>query len=121
MASVLYDELAQAAVDLLTELGQPVTVTRVSGGTYENGRVTGATTQSWNASGVEFDYVQKEIDGKLVLKGDRRVLISPDLGATPKAGDSVTLEDGTRLEVVDSKPLKPAGVVVLHEVQTRGA
>lgn len=122
MASALYDDLAQAAVDLLNELGQPITLERTSGGTYNKaeGRVEGDSTQTWSASGVEFDYVAKEIDGKEILQGDRRVLIAPNLGTTPEAQDVVTLTNGTRLQVVRSKPLQPAGVIVLHEVQVRG-
>lgn len=122
MASALYGELAQAAVDLLNELGQTVLVTRVAvGGGYNPD--TGATSDGgesvWSASGVEFGYQQREVDGTLIKQGDRRVLIAPSLGTTPQPGDTVTL-GASRLEVISSNPLQPAGVVVLHEVQARG-
>jgi hypothetical protein len=122
MASALYGELAQAAVDLLNELGQLVLVSRAgAGGGYDpdSGFVDEEAVQVWSASGVEFQYNQREVDGSLIQSGDRRVLIAPSLGTTPQSGDVVTL--GTvRLEVVESRPLQPAGVVVLHEVQARG-
>ena len=123
MASALYGELAQAAVDLLQELGQPIRVVRPGGsGEYnpDTGTVSEGADQTFNASGAEFDYVQREIDGTNILQGDRRVLVSPDLGTMPKAGDALFLENDTRLEVVRCKPLNPAGVVVLLEVQCRG-
>jgi hypothetical protein len=122
MASALYDELAQAAVDLLNELGQLVLVSRAgAGGGYDpdSGFVDEEAVQVWSANGVEFQYNQREVDGSLIQSGDRRVLIAPSLGTTPQSGDVVTLGQ-TRLEVVESRPLQPAGVVVLHEVQARG-
>lgn len=122
MASVLYDELAQAAVDLLNELGQLVLLSRaVGGGGYDPdaGAVDEGDVDVWSANGVEFNYTQREVDGTLIQQGDRRILIAPTLGTTPQSGDVVTL-GAKRLEVVNSKPLQPAGVVVLHEVQARG-
>ena len=122
MAAALYDELAQAAVDLLDELGQIVLLTRArAGGGYDPdaGTVEEGGEQVWSANGVEFEYSQREVDGSLIQSGDRRVLIAPDLGTVPQSGDVITL-GATRLEVVESRPLQPAGVVVLHEVQARG-
>jgi hypothetical protein len=122
MASALYGELAQAAVDLLDELGQLVLVTRAGAGDGYNpdtGFTEEGGEQVWSASGVEFQYNQREVDGSLIQSGDRRVLIAPSLGTTPQSGDVITL-GATRLEVVESRPLQPAGVVVLHEVQARG-
>jgi hypothetical protein len=122
MASALYGELAQAAVDLLNELGQIVLLTRPAAGAGydpDAGFVDEGDVQVWSASGVEFEYNQREVDGSLIQRGDRRVLIAPSLGTTPKSGDVITL-GAYRLEVVESRPLQPAGVVVLHEVQARG-
>jgi hypothetical protein len=122
MASALYGELAQAAVDLLNELGQLVLLSRPGeGGGYDpdSGVVDEEAVEVWSASGVEFDYQQREVDGSLIQSGDRRVLIAPDLGTMPQSGDVITL-GVYRLEVVVSRPLQPAGVVVLHEVQARG-
>jgi hypothetical protein len=122
MASALYGELAQAAVDLLNELGQIVLLTRSAAGSGydpDQGVVEDGGEQVWSANGVEFEYAQREVDGSLIQSGDRRVLIAPNLGTMPQSGDVVTL-GAYRLEVVESRPLQPAGVVVLHEVQARG-
>lgn len=122
MASALYGELAQAAVDLLDELGQLVLLTRPGAGSGYNpdsGFVDEGDLEVWSASGVEFEYQQREVDGSLIQRGDRRVLIAPDLGTMPQSGDVLSL-GMYRLEVVESRPLQPAGVVVLHEVQARG-
>jgi len=122
MASALYGELAQAAVDLLNELGQLVLLSRPGAGAGydpDTGFVDEEAVVVWSANGVEFEYNQREVDGSLIQSGDRRVLIAPNLGTMPQSGDVVTL-GAYRLEVVESRPLQPAGVVVLHEVQARG-
>lgn len=123
MASPLYDDFAAAAVELLEEFGQNLVVSRASGGgdyDPETGGVTPGVNEVYLGTGAEFDYRQDLIDGTVVLQGDRRVLIAPDLATTPRPGDTVALEDGTTLTVVASKPVKPAGPIVLHEVQARG-
>lgn len=117
-----YAEMADVAVEMLAEFGQSVVLGSVTGtGAYdpETGTV-GNTVTNHSGMGVALDYEQKDIDGTVVKQGDRRIYIAPDLGAVPKTGDTLTLADGAVLAVVNSKPLSPAGTLVLHEVQARG-
>lgn len=117
-----YASLASDASEMLEEFGQAITVTRPgTGGAYdpETGTVTGGTAQTFPGFGVVLDYQQREIDGTLIQQGDRRVYIAPDIGVTPKTGDTVTLMDGAVVRVMASRPLAPAGVVVLLDVQVR--
>ena len=68
--------------------------------------------------GVLLDYSQREKDGTVILQTDQRVYLDPLIGAAPKPGDTLTI--GTEIfNVVHSKPLAPAGIVVLHDVQVR--
>jgi len=126
MASPLYDELAIAAVEMITEFGQPVTVTRqdtgAGGGVYdpETGTVTDTADTPHSSIGIHVNYSERDIDGTNILYGDQRVLIKPDLPIIPRRGDKIAFEDGTILFVEKSMPLSPAGVIVLHEVQARG-
>lgn len=121
MSAFDYARLAGRAVDLLTKFGQPVTVTRVQEGEYDPGTGTGSdTSTAYVGIGVALEYRQDEIDGTLIRQGDRRVYIAPDLGVVPRTGDTVTLADGSVLDVVASRPLNPAGTVLLHDVQGRG-
>ena len=72
------------------------------------------------ASGVKLDYEQRAIDGTNILQGDQRVYLDPLIAAAPQAGDTLTI--GTEVfTVVASRPLSPAGVVVLHDIQVRRA
>lgn len=123
MADPLYTELAATAVDLLRELGQPITLTREGGtGVYDpqTGTVHDAADLTYTVNGVALDYTARERDGTFIRVGDRRVYLDPSLPVDPRPGDRLALSDGTALTVVTSSPLSPAGVVLLHDVQARG-
>jgi len=116
-----YSDMAATAVELLKEFGQAITLGSVTTGAYsaETGSVTNTVTNH-AGFGAVFDYAQRDIDGTVIKKGDRRLYIAPNIGAIPKTGDTVTLSDGAKLTVVLSSPLAPAGTVLLHDVQLRG-
>lgn len=117
-----YAEMTDVAVEMLTEFGQPVALESLSAEAYNPATGEMAQTMTrYEGMGVALDYSQRDIDGTVIKQGDRRIFIAPDLGATPKTGDTLTLAEGTVLQVVSSKPLAPAGTLVLHEVQCRGA
>lgn len=118
-----YAKIAATASALVAKFGQAITVTRVAaGGAYDpaTGAVEGGTAVAVNGIGVALDYAQREIDGTIIQSGDRRILIAASLSITPSAGDSLALAGGQMLRVMSSKPLSPAGIIVLHEVQARG-
>ena len=79
----------------------PLTLTKVTAGTPTAGSLTGGsnpTTADSAARGILDDYRAVQIDGELIQRGDRKVLI---LGATitpavvPEPGDRVTIEGAT--------------------------
>lgn len=115
-------DYAATAIDasaLLAEFGAPVTLTRVTPGAYnpETGTVTN-TGATYTAPGVKLNYEQRAIDGTNILQGDQRVYLDPLIAVTPQAGDTMTV--GTEVfTVVKSRPLAPAGICVLHDVQIR--
>ena len=114
-----YAETAQTAAELLREFGSIVTLTRVAAGTDNpDTGVVSSTGATFAASGVRLDYSQRDIDGTLVKRGDQRVYIDPFLATTPQTGDTITI-GSEAFTVVNSRPLAPAGVVVLHDVQVR--
>lgn len=118
-----YDEMAAVAHELLADpdYGGPITLTRVTPGGYDadTGTTTGDVTTTWAGTGAKFDYVQDEIDGTRVRAGDQRVYLSTVGIVNPQTGDTLTI-DGVVLNVVASRPLKPAQTAVLYDVQVRG-
>lgn len=81
------------------------------------GTVTAATT-AYPCTAAVLNYSAKDIDGTLVLAGDAKVLIAPDVGQAPEANDKIVTAD-RQMTVVRCSPVAPAGVVVLYEVQVR--
>lgn len=78
-----------------------VTLIKYTTGTRTTGNLTGGvqpTSTSYTARGFIADYLDREIDGSLIVTGDRKVGI---LGATvlsdavPAPGDKVTVESVT--------------------------
>ena len=114
-----YAETAATAAELLAEFGAMVTLTRITPGAYDpaSGEVVN-TEVTHTASGVKLDYEQRLIDGTNILQGDQRVYLDPLISEAPKAGDKLTVGVGV-FSVVKSRPLAPAGIVVLHDVQVR--
>lgn len=69
---------------------------------------------------VAFDYGETQIDGTLVQRGDRRLMVSSEgLSVAPEPGDGFTL-DGISWHVVSVMPVSPGGSVIYWKVQIRG-
>lgn len=116
-----YSEAASVASELLADFGALVTLTRITPGVYDpdTGTVTN-TGATHIANGIKLDYEQRAIDGTNILQGDQRVYLDPLMAATPQAGDTLTV-GAEVFTVVRSRPLSPAGVCVLHDIQVRRA
>lgn len=87
----------------------------VSGGDPWN--PTPASSQSANVAIILSEFTNDEIDGTTIFATDKKVLVSAT-GMAPMPGDGLTIS-GVRHQVINSKPLAPAGVAVLYEVQAR--
>lgn len=106
-----------SVADLLDEFGQALTLTRAGVPTYApaTGTVSNATGTSMDVRGVFINYHSDNVDGTLVRRGDRRLLITA-VGATgvPAVGDIV---EGHK--VLDVRTFEPNGVVVAWDCQVR--
>jgi hypothetical protein len=115
-----YAKTAATAARLLLKFGRAVTLTRVTPGAYDP--ATGApgtgTTATHAGTAALFEYQQKDIDGTHIRMGDQRAYIAPGLAVTPQTGDTLTIGSDV-WSVIASRPLSPAGIVVLHEAQVR--
>ncbi|MFG5778035.1 hypothetical protein ACFIQF_13255 [Comamonas sp. J-3] len=113
-----YSRPAATATRLLDRFGQAGELSRTVEGGYDpmTGPVQTTETAACTVALLEFD--NSQIDGELVLIGDRRALIAPDASFEPLAGDSLTV-GGELLQVVRNRPVSPAGVVVLHDCVVR--
>ena len=113
-----YPATAATATRLLERFGAPATLKRQSGTAYDP--ATGTSTQTYTSyatTAAVFAYDQKYIDGTLIQQGDQLAYCAP--AVTPEQGDRFTWH-GRDYAVVAVKPVAPAGVPVLYEVQLRG-
>lgn len=85
--------------------GLPAAVlTRITYGARTAGSLTGGkakTSKDYRASGLIEDYREDQIDGEVIVRGDRKVMLlgaSIEGGIVPEAGDLVAIE-GTQYRV----------------------
>lgn len=121
MSAFDYTKTAATVDRLLKRFGASATLQRVVHGTYDpdTGTTTADTTSTWTGVGAKFDYEQKEIDGTNIRTGDQRVYLSVVGIVNPQSGDTLAI-GATTYNVVASRPLQPALMAVLYDVQVRG-
>ena len=118
-----YDEIAAGVLESVAEAGQPVTLHRKlppdPSAQFVPGQPVTPAALDYPGTGAMFGYKQRDIDGTLIKNGDQRLLLAPQIEATPKTGDTVTV--GAKVyNVVDVGIVAPAGVAVLYKLQLRG-
>ncbi len=120
-----YTEMQAVADTAINEYGQKVTVTHKTVGAYDPLTSTAAiSTTVQTGNGVIFDYTAikdgvGQADGTLILKGDRKLLLSPVGITAPKIDDTV-VANGITYIIKNIKSINPAGTVVMYECQLRG-
>lgn len=110
--------------------GQRVTLTYTYTGEYDPAQGQAETlTYVQACSGVEVAIKAERVNGTSILTGDSMLKLSPvrtdgqDLVIPPDTAISTTatLEDGTTKTVVVFSPVKPAGLLIMANLQLRGA
>jgi hypothetical protein len=115
-----YAKTAATAVRLLQRFGRSAMLNRTTLGAYNpaTGAPAAGTMTPHACTAALFEYAQRDIDGTHIRVGDQRAYIAPDIALTPQTGDTLTIGSDA-WSVIASRPLSPAGVVVLHDVQVR--
>lgn len=112
--------LSSDFADVLSELGEPATVTRVvSGGVYDpaTGGATPSVTESFTAYAVAEPYDTSEIDGTNILRTDSKITLSK-IDQRPEVSDTITM-DGRVYRVMMVYPVRFSGADVVYQVQGR--
>jgi hypothetical protein len=114
-----YVKLAATARALLAKFGSIGQLTTSVAGTYDP--ATGTVPQTVTTQDIiaaVFAYAEGLINGATILQGDQLAYVSAVGLTMPKAGD-VMVWQGSDYQVVNAKPLAPAGINVLAILQVR--
>lgn len=115
-----YDQLQATAVRLIASKGRDMTL-KLNATAYDpdTGNAT-VTPTSIAAKGVVDEYSAFRIDGEIIKRGDKKVLLSPS-GVTrePDPTSDILVIGGVDHRIIHVKPISPAGTVVYYEVQAR--
>jgi len=116
--SDFYDEMAEMALELLTEFGAPVTLSRETGGSTDpiTGVVTPGVDASVTTTGLIKPYPDKMADGVRILDSDRELVLTAEEEVFP--GDKPVV-DGEDWAIIRITTIKPAGTAVVYFVQVR--
>lgn len=114
-----YGNATATATKAIREFGQAVTITHYTVGVYDPATSSVSSTETvQNGTAVELDYNVSEIDGVLIQRGDKKLLVSVSGITAIEPNDTCTV--GSVVYIVKSvKPLSPGGIVLLYEVQVR--
>lgn len=113
------DEMAQVAIDLITEYGQEADFLRSVNGEYDptSGEYFTQDTTPYSGMIVPNDYKEREIDGTIIQRGDVKVL-AHKMTETPAVGDQVTFGE-IDYRIINVKKTKANGADCLYTLQVR--
>jgi len=116
-----YDKMQVIAGKMLKGKGQTLTISRQTSGTYDpaTGQAS-VTVTTQTGDGTIFDYDDKNIDGSLILSGDKQLFLSAVNLIAPQVNDTVTDAGGVVRTITRIKTLAPAGVTVMFDCNLRG-
>ncbi|WP_095111680.1 hypothetical protein [Pseudomonas sp. Irchel 3H7] len=118
-----YDEMAVMALEMITEFGQPVTISKTQPGEYDpdlGGEAPGVPVEQI-AQGILLDFTGQEFqNNSLIKQGDKKLKIAAQgLSWVPGLLDKVVTQDRTWAIVPPLKEVSPAGTPILYELQVR--
>lgn len=112
-----YLRMRATAKRLLTQNGAQFTGLRPGGVQRIDGEEVQIPDSIISIVGVQTAYKPQEIDGKLILSGDKQIVATADVEV--RVGDVFEI-DGQRWRVENPWPVKPAMLVICYKVQLRG-
>ncbi|AMB79831.1 hypothetical protein AV641_12475 [Pseudomonas fragi] len=118
-----YDEIAMMALDMITEFGQPVTISKTELGEYDpelGGEVPGSTVEQV-AQGILLDFTGQEFqNNSLIKQGDKKLKIAAQgLEWAPDLLNKIVVQGRAWSIVPPLKEINPAGTPILYEMQVR--
>jgi len=111
--------MQDCAYELIDDIGIDVTLTSVTQGTYNP--ATGTKTNSTSDSTVKamlLNYRDSEIDGTLILQGDRRIVIAARGAVVPETDDLITA-NSIEYRLISVRQVSEASNALIYSCQAR--
>lgn len=118
-----YDEMAVMALNMITEFGQPVIISKTEPGEYDpdNGGESPGATVEQIAQGILLDFTGQEFqNNSLIRQGDKKLKVAAQgLEWVPDLLNKVIVQGRTWSIIPPLKEINPAGTPILYELQVR--
>ncbi|KTC28026.1 hypothetical protein AO239_12420 [Pseudomonas sp. ICMP 19500] len=120
---VFYEEMAIMALEMITDFGFSVTISKTQPGEYDpetGGEAPGVFVEQ-TAQGILLDFTGQEFqNNSLIRQGDKKLKIAAQgLTWVPGLLDKVVAQGRTWSIVPPLKEINPAGTPILYELQVR--
>jgi hypothetical protein len=118
MTTNLVSAVNKAFSSLGDLVGELVVKSHTESYSVDTGIVT-KTTQETTVDGVVSEYESQDVDGSVIQREDRRILIRHVEGLSIKIGDEIEDESGITYVVQDPKQIRPRDVTLLWDIRGR--
>ncbi len=115
-----YDGLAETAGTLLAQFGKPLTLRIQTGASFDAvNQVTDPVYQDYAVSGLVLNFSGTINEaGTIVNSLDKKIIVSVAGAPEPTTG-ALVIDGATIYAIQNVKPLSPAGVSVIYQLQGR--
>lgn len=110
-----YSGIQSTGLSLINEFGRSCVLKRITEGTFNpsTGTVTGASSTNENITAVFTDYNERQIDGNIIVRGDKLVLIAGTI-TEPKNNDEI--DDW---KIINIETVETGDTPLLYKAQVR--
>ena len=115
----LYTNMAKTALRQIADKGRNVSLRANTEGVYDpvTDSFTGTLTNDTTVKALVTAYSQREIDGTIILRGDKKILIAAN-AASPEHND-IIVDGANEYKIINVDTLKPGDTPIMYTVQVR--
>ena len=111
--------LKTASTKLINDLGKALTLRKVTEGSYDPSTGSASnTTADTSVKGMLLNYNDRQFDGNVIQRGDRKIVIRASDSVIPEIQD-IILDGSTEYRIVEVRQIEEAGTDVIYICQGR--
>lgn len=112
--------LEQHVTRLINDIGDSLTLRKVTEGTYDpsTGAVSGQTTADTSVKGMLLNYKDYQFSDSQIQRGDRKIVLRASDAVSPQIGDLV-VDGSVQYKIVDVSQIEESGDIVVYVCQGR--